>query len=54
MMGKVADHVGVDCDETPDPQFVAKPVDDCHFPWEAAVFVENTITFDSDEGFSTQ
>ena len=51
MIGEVAEHVGMNCPETPDSRYVAQPFDDFLFSWEEGS-VDNPITIEEDEGFS--
>ena len=51
MMEEVAEHVGMNYPETPDPIIVTQPIDDFLFPWEEGS-VDNPITTEEDEVFS--
>ena len=52
MMGKVAEHVGMNYTDTPGSRYVAQSVNNFLFPWEEAGSAANPITLEEDEGFS--
>ena len=52
MMEELAEHVGMNCPETPDCRYVAHSTNPQFlFPWEEGS-VDNPITIEEDEGFS--
>ena len=52
MMEEVAEHVGMNYPDTPEPRYVAHSVDHFLFPWEEEASVENPINIEDDDGFS--